>query len=531
MWYKKPIVDDNGMSLLGKRWKGGLRHIIFSRLGLIILMFLIQALILVFIWELLGDLIPEYLFGGIQIFEIIVCLCMVNGASDPTSKISWMVLMFFAPLFGCMFYAWTKTETGHRRVKRRLNQLIEESHASLPIDEESLAELQAVDPSSAALAWYLEKTGAFPVHQNTKVTYFPLGDYKFEAMLTELEKAKDFIFMEYFIIEEGHMWGKILEILARKAKEGVDVRVMYDGTCEFSCLPHNYPKRIQALGIRCKMFSPLHPFVSTTFNYRDHRKILVIDGQVAFTGGVNLGDEYINQKVKFGHWKDTAIMLEGEAVPNLTILFLQMWSVDEKQPAEFERFASVVPRVPEDAEGFVVPYGDVPLDQDKVGEMVYMDILNTSADYVYIMTPYLILDGELETALRFTAERGVDVRMILPGIPDKPLPYAMARNEYKALLKAGVRIFEYTPGFVHAKVFVSDNKRAVVGTINLDFRSLYHHFECATYMAGTPCISEILADFKATQAQCREVTLETVKHFKLRSKVVASVAKVIAPML
>lgn len=302
--------------------------------------------------------------------------------------------------------------------------------------------------------------------------------------------------------------GETLEILARKASEGVDVRVMYDGTCEFSTLPRDYPKRLAKLGIKCKPFARVRPFVSTHYNYRDHRKILVIDGHTAFTGGVNLADEYINKVVKHGHWKDTAIMLKGPAARGFTLMFLELWNYSERVP-DFSP-ASITPP-PLDAEGFVIPYGDCPVDADRVGEQVYIDILNRAERYVHIMTPYLILDGETENALRFAAKRGVEVKLLLPGVPDKKLPWALASTHYPALLDAGVEIAEYSPGFVHAKVFAADGREAVVGTINLDYRSLYHHYECAAWMYGTKCIPQIEDDFQATWAKCRRVTKETLR--------------------
>ncbi len=326
------------------------------------------------------------------------------------------------------------------------------------------------------------------------------------------------------------MWGRILEILARKASEGVDVRVMYDGACEFALLPHDYPKRLKKLGIKCKMFAPVTPFLSSLYNYRDHRKILVIDGHTAFNGGVNLADEYINQKVKYGHWKDTAVMLKGEAVRSFTLMFLQMWQIDERED-ESVHFLSYPATPFQEAKGYVLPYGDCPLDDEKLGERVYMDILNRSLNYVHIMSPYLILDGEMETALKFAAERGTEVVLILPGIPDKRVPYALAKTHYGSLLESGVKIYEYTPGFVHAKVFVSDSKEAVVGTINLDYRSLYHHFECATYLYGTDCIPSIENDFKETLAKCREVTPETLRREKWHVKLTGRLLKAVAPLM
>ena len=350
-----------------------------------------------------------------------------------------------------------------------------------------------------------------------------------EALKAELLKAKRFIFLEYFIVDEGRMWGEILEILAEKARKGVEVRVMYDGSCEFTTLPRDYPQRLQKLGIKCKVFAPATPLVSTHYNYRDHRKIAVIDGQVAFTGGVNLADEYINEFPKHGHWKDAALMLHGEAARSFTLMYLQLWCIDEKSPEITRWLLAHAPRF-QDERGFVIPYSDCPLDRYRVGERVYMDILSRARDYVHIMSPYLILDGELEAALCFAAERGVDVKLILPGIPDKKTPYALAKTYYKVLLDAGVKIYEYTPGFVHSKVFVSDDRRGVVGTINLDYRSLYHHFECAAYLCGVDCIADMEADFQDCLKSCRAVTASDLKSRPLRQKLLGWLMRSIAPL-
>ena len=334
--------------------------------------------------------------------------------------------------------------------------------------------------------------------------------------------------MEYFIIDEGLMWGNILNILIEKAAQGVDVRVMYDGMCEISTLTHNYPQLLEKHGIKCKAFSRIRPFISTSYNYRDHRKILVIDGKVAFNGGVNLADEYINRIERFGHWKDTAIMLKGAAVQSFTLMFLQMWNMTEEKPS-WEECRLSFPA--DSSDGFVMPYCDAPLDGEKVGECVYMDMLYRSISYIHIMTPYLILDNELEAALKYAAMRGVEVKIILPGIPDKMSAYSLAKTHYKSLMKAGVKIYEYTPGFVHAKVFVSDDEKAVVGTINLDYRSLYHHFECATYLYRTSCISEIEQDFQQTLKKCRRVTKESVRNEKLSIKIRGRILKLFAPLM
>ena len=424
---------------------------------------------------------------------------------------------------------YTQSDFGHRALKERLNQIITQTDDAIAQPEAVEEQLKREEPGAAALAHYVRGTDCYPVYDRTAVTYFPLGEDKWEELLKQLEQARHFIFLEYFIINEGLMWGKVLEILARKAKEGVEVRMLYDGTCELSTLPHDYPRRLRSLGIQSKMFAPIKPFVSTHYNYRDHRKILVIDGETAFNGGINLADEYINAYEKYGHWKDTAVMVKGEAARSFTRMFLHMWYLDEKAP-DFDTFLNV-PAKQQSANGFVMPYGDCPLDKDKVGEQVYMDMLNRAQKYVHIMTPYLILDGELENALKYAAERGVDVRIILPGVPDKYIPFALALTHYRSLLESGVKIYEYTPGFVHAKVFVCDDREAVVGTINLDYRSLYHHFECATYLWGTDCIPQIQDDFEKTQGKCREVTLDLLPAEPLKRRLLGFIAKAAAPLL
>lgn len=520
--------ENKGLRLL-KQGKKGLLHGIFSRLGIILLLLFIQVLILFGIFRWFAQFLP-HIYGGTVLFMSVMVLYLLNKDMNATVKLTWLLLIMLVPVFGALLFWYTQTEIGHRAVKERLNQLIKDTKNSIPQGEETLRKVQEEDAGTAALTTYLNRTGCFPVYENTAVTYFPSGEAKFAEVLEQLKRAEHFIFLEYFIVDEGIMWGKILEILAKKAAEGVEVRVMYDGMCEFTLLPLDYPKRLKKLGIQCKKFAPVTPFVSTHYNYRDHRKILVIDGHTAFTGGVNLADEYINEVERFGHWKDTAVMLQGEAVKSFTLMFLQMWNVDEKQP-EFDKFLQYPVPKAEEGTGYVIPYGDCPLDNDKVGESVYMDILNRAKEYVHIMTPYLILDGEMENALQFAAKRGVDVKLILPGIPDKKPAYALAKTHYTALLEAGVKIYEYTPGFVHAKVFVSDDKKAVVGTINLDYRSLYHHFECAAYLYQTACISSIEADFQETLSKCRVVTKETIKKEKWSMKIMGRVIKVIAPLM
>ncbi|MDE7312587.1 MAG: cardiolipin synthase [Eubacterium sp.] len=519
---------NKGLRLIKKGQKG-VSHAIFSRFGLILLLLFIQVQVLFEVFQWFEDFLP-HVMGGRVLFTFAMVVYLLNSSLNPTAKITWLIVIMLLPVFGVLLFLYTQSNIGHRALKKWVNDVIAGSKSCIAQDAQVLRRFAEENKGAASLVRYVQRSGCFPAYEKTEVTYFPLGEEKFRQMLVQLEAAEHFIFMEYFIIDEGVMWGTILEILAKKAASGVDVRVMYDGTCEFSLLPHDYPKRLRALGIQCKVFAPVAPFISTHYNYRDHRKILVIDGHTAFNGGVNLADEYINQKERFGHWKDTAVMLKGEAVKSFTLMFLQMWDMDEKEK-EYARFLSYPAKMGEQAKGWVVPYADCPLDNDKVGERVYMDILNRSLHYVHIMTPYLILDGETETALKFAAERGVEVILILPGIPDKAVPYALAKTHYPSLLASGIQIYEYTPGFVHAKAFVSDDREAVVGTINLDYRSLYHHFECATYLYGVGCISDIEADFQNTLAQCRQVTAETVRRESFRVKMTGYLMKAVAPLM
>ncbi|MCM1185532.1 MAG: cardiolipin synthase [Lachnoclostridium sp.] len=507
--------------------KKGIFRIVFSRVGLVVVLLLLQLNILLSLYGWFAEYF-QWFAGAQALFSIGMVFYLFNCDMDFSAKLTWLALIMLFPIPATIMLWFTENEIGHKAVKERVGQMIRDSMEKLPQSEETVKKPEIINSGTDDLCRYVNRSGCFPLWENTEVTYFPLGEDKFAALLEELKKAEKFIFLEYFIIEEGFMWGSILKILEEKAKQGVDVRVMYDGMCEISLLTSDYPKRLAKLGIKSRPFSPIKPFISTHYNYRDHRKILVIDNKVAFNGGVNLADEYINKVEKFGHWKDTAVMLKGEAVSSFTLMFLQMWNISEREP-KWDEY--LTPVKSEKSSGFVMPYCDCPLDEYKVGESVYMDILYRAKSYVHIMTPYLILDNELETALKYAAQRGVDVKLILPGIPDKKPVYALAKSHYGALLKAGVKIYEYTPGFVHAKVFVSDDEKGVVGTINLDYRSLYHHFECATYLYRTGCIAEIEEDFEKTLGMCRVVTAETIKHEKFSYKVMGGFLKLFAPLL
>ena len=519
--------QDNSSILLLEKGKRGALNVLFGRTMVIAVLLVLQILLLFMVFR--SFRFTRYIYAAQQALTVIFILFQVNRSSNPSIKITWILLVSLAPPVGLFLYLFVEMDWGHRVLNRRLSALVEETGAMLPRNPELRQRLEEEAPYLSGLASYTWEHGYFPPYENTAVEYLPSGEEALEAILREIDKAERFIFLEFFIIDEGVMWGRVLKKLEEKVEQGVEVRVLYDGTCAIFRLPYRYPKMLEQLGIKCKMFSPLRPLVSTHYNNRDHRKILVVDGKVAFTGGVNLADEYINVKRLFGHWKDNALLMRGDAVRSFTLMFLQMWNIDARGE-DFSRYLSPTRPVP-GAKGYVLPYGDSPLDDERVGEMVYLDIINRAERYVHIMTPYLILDIETITALTFAAKRGVDVTIMLPHIPDKKYAFALAKTHYRELLQAGVRILEYTPGFVHSKVFVSDDRRAVVGTINLDYRSLYLHFECAAYLHDVPAVADVECDFISTAAQCQQVRLEDLKQVNLFIRALGWLLKVLAPLM
>ena len=507
--------------------KRRLFHIVFSRTVIILLLLLINFLLLFsFLFELFEGV--TLFFGGIAVATAIMLIVILNSDQDPAFKLSWCIVIAVLPLFGIALYTIVRLDPGSRLFQRLLKSSTSASLPYIPDNSQTVTDLEQRDPDAASLARYLQNHANAPVYTNSTVQYFPLGEDKFKQMLHQIEQAKQYIFLEYFIICQGQMWGQILELLVRKASEGVEVRVLYDGMNAMTNLPYNYPRMLELLGIRCKMFSPVHPFVSTHYNNRDHRKILVIDGHTAFTGGVNLQDRYINQEEVFGHWKDTAIMVQGEAARGFALMFLQMWNANEREQI-FDPYLPAIPAVT--AQGCVIPYGEDPTRRERVAKTVYLHILNHARKYVYIMTPYLILDAELSNAIQYAAKRGVDVRIILPHIPDKRTAFALAQSHYRELIHAGVKIYEYTPGFVHGKVFLSDDTCGIVGSINLDYRSLYLHYECAAYLYQVPALADIKADFTDTFAKSQLIHMNDVDKQSFFSRIVAALLKVAAPLM
>ncbi len=470
------------------------------------IVFVVLALLIQLAWFFLATvyLSEEYTIINIllNLLSLLVVLYIINRNSNPSQKLAWVVPILVIPLFGGIIYLMFGGKSPTRKMRRKLEASAQKIEPLNPDHSNLTEEIFANDPAAGGQVRYLSRNG-FPVYQNTECRYFELGDTLYPVLLTELEKAKQFIFMEFFIIAEGTMWNSILDILKRKAAEGVDVRLIYDDVGSLTRLPYGYDRELEKTGIQCQAFNSFKPILSIVINNRDHRKILVIDGKIGFTGGINLADEYINQKIRFGHWKDTGVILRGEAVWNLTMLFLTMWNAFRPTDENFEHFRpSFIQNETPQTDGYVLPYGDSPLDDEILAENVYLNIINHAKRYLYIFTPYLIIDHETISALQLAAKRGVDVRIITPGIPDKKNVFHLTRSHYNVLIESGIKIYEYTPGFVHAKSFVCDDEIATVGTVNMDYRSLYLHFECGVFFYRSSIVTAVRNDFLKTQEAC-----------------------------
>ena len=464
--------------------------------------------------------------------SVAAVLYIINNRSNPAYKIAWIIPILLVPVFGGIFYLMLGGNQVSRREQRRLMEMGKNIEGIHQISPSRDVDLKKESADAYNQSEYIRRITGAPPYQNTSVEYLPLGEIKFARMLEELEKAEHYIFLEYFIIQEGRMWDPILEVLERKAKAGLDVRVMYDDLGCMMTLPPHYKRVLEEKGIQCCVFNPFVPVLSSRLNNRDHRKICVIDGHTGFTGGINLADEYINAYPKHGHWKDTAVLLRGDAVWSLTLMFLSLWDYVRGTRDDYALYhPRRYQREPVASDGVVQPYTDSPLDDEAVGETVYLNLINKADRYVYITTPYLIISSEMITALSTAAKSGLDVRIITPHVADKWYVHAVTRAYYEVLIEAGVRIYEYTPGFIHAKTFTVDDEYGVVGTINLDFRSLYLHFECAAWLYRCSCIPKMREDFMQTLAVSQEVTLEECRGVGLVTRVVRSVLRVFAPLM
>ena len=465
---------------------------------------------------------------GMQLLSWVLVISLMFRRENPSYKMAWIVLILAFPVAGLTFYLMLGGQRLSKKERAALDQKRAFVSSLLTQEPKTLAELESREDSAFIHARATLCSSGCPVYRNTAVTYFPDAEPAWRAMLEDLERAQKSIFLEYFIVQEGRMWNAVLDILKRKAGQGVDVRFLYD---DFGCitkLPMHYARDMAAFGIQARAFNPFVPVISKRLNNRDHRKLLIIDGRVGYTGGFNLADEYINETQPYGVWKDSGVRLEGDAVWTMTVLFLSMW---EKETPDSGTARQLRPEVRTCSGGYVQPFADSPLDHEPTAAELYQNLIDCARKRVWIMSPYLIPDDRMTDCLCSAAKAGVDVRIITPGIPDKKIVYAVTRANYAALLQSGVRIFVFTPGFIHAKVCLSDDRYALVGTMNLDFRSLYLNYEDGVYLADDASLSDIEADFTQTFAGCREVSYQDCRQTRLPTRILQAVLRMFSPLM
>ena len=514
------------MTLLKK-----IASLVFHRTALVGLLLVVQVVLLVVMMVGFADYFVQFYILCVAV-SVLVVLWIVNARSDPGYKIAWIIPILVFPVFGGLVYLLCGGNQLSARTRRKMEGM-DRKLVEVLSDDYKAEDLAPYGKDAVNQSRYLEQYAHCPLYTNTATRYYPLGDDAFPDMLEALRRARSYIFLEYFIIDHGVFWDSIVDILEEKAKAGVDVRVIYDDIGSLYTLPKNYPAELEAKGIKCRVFNRFVPVLSVRLNNRDHRKFCIVDGHTGFTGGINLADEYINQRGKYGHWKDSAIRLQGEAVWSMTVMFLTMWDyicgVDE--PYDKYRPAHLPEASGAGAGHYVQPYTDSPLDGEPVGETVYLNLINKARDYVYITTPYLIVSDSVNTALCNAAKEGVDVRIMTPHIPDKKIIFEVTRAHYEPLLEAGVKIYEYTPGFVHGKNFAVDDKYATVGSINMDDRSMFLHFEDGVWLCGDPTVLDVKADFLDTQNKCQEITLERCREHSVGRRLLRAVLRVFAPLM
>jgi len=507
-------------------------RVVFRRRLFIIFLIFVQLLFLFFLIAS-TNLAYYYVDIVLKAFSVVVCIYILNKKEQSAYKLTWIFLILLFPIFGGPVYVFFHTQASPRKLRRQMDEVCLRTRLLFsPGRDDILPELAAKYPESLPQIRYLQNHAGFPVYRHTQTLYFNSGESFFIQVLEELAKAEKYIFLEFFILHQGKMLDPILDILSKKAGEGLDVRIIYDGLGCFTTLPPNFKKFLEQKGIKCMIFNPFKPILSSLQNNRDHRKIVSIDGKTAFTGGMNLADEYINARERFGHWKDAGIMIRGEAAWSLTLIFLQMWNFEKK---EQDDFSSLYPwketgGTPVESDGYVQPYADSPFDEENVGEHVYIQIINNAKEYVYINTPYLVIDDNLLSALSLSAKSGVDVRIITPHRWDKWIVAFASRSYYRELILAGVKVYEYSIGFNHSKTFVSDDMTATVGTTNLDFRSLYLHFECGVWMYKTASVAKVKEDFLTTLPLCHEITIRDCSRNALQ-RIFQNVLRLFAPLM
>lgn len=529
---RQPVIDKNK--------KRGDTSVFWDKLLFVCVLVLLQCGF--FIYTCL-QLQEKYIIlqSVMSFVSLLVVLYIINRPMNPAYKLAWCIPILLAPIFGGFFYLLLSVNETRRKFRREIREAVSESKGHLHQDRALLEEIHDTNRHSLPQAEYIYNMAKYPLYQDTRTMYFSDGDEYYAQLLEELKKAKHFIFLEFFIIQEGVFWNSILDILTKKVAEGVEVKVIYDDMGSLRTLPPDYFLQLQDIGIETHRFNPVNASLSLRQNNRDHRKIIVIDGYTSFTGGINLADEYINKQQRInGYWKDTGVMLKGSATWSFTVMFLQFWQYLDKAPVDYEKYhlneEELTQYKKEDSpklhsDGFVQPYADNPLFSEIVAENVYLNIIHRATKYIYITTPYLIVDNEMITALTLAAASGVDVRIVTPHIPDKRAIFMVTRSFYEPLTKAGVKIYEYTPGFIHSKMVVADDMYCVIGSINLDYRSLYLHFECAAFLYHSSTILEVKEDILHTISESAEITYEHCIALNKPYRFWLSLLRLYAPLL
>ncbi|MCM1188569.1 MAG: cardiolipin synthase [bacterium] len=504
---------------------------VLLRRRLFVIFLLLMQVICLAVFFHMGHYLSEALRMLITVASFFIVRHVISQKNKGANKVAWVFLILSFPVFGGLFYVLYHYQSSTKHFRKKNVQIRQKNQEFYEMPGDVFEDIAQMIPQHINQVRYLQHFAGFPVYDATRTDYYSPGEKFFPVFLEELKKAQKYIFIEYFIIQEGVLWDAVLDILKEKAAQGVDIRVIYDDIGCFLTLPKDYASQLEQYGIKCAVFNPFRPVLSAIQNNRDHRKITSIDGKVAFTGGLNLADEYINIFEKHGHWKDSVLKVEGKAAWSLTMMFLEMWELCGQESEVIEYF---FPCNEEKAEmewdGFVQPYADSPMDNENVGEHVYIQILNHAKSYVYIATPYLIVDDSMVSALCLAAKSGVDVRIITPHIWDKALIHMTTRSYYRELIHGGVKIYEYSKGFIHSKLFVSDDSTATVGTANLDFRSLYLHFECGVWMYGSKAVLQVKDDFLKTLEQCHLVQPEECKG-NLITRLLQDFLRIFAPLL
>jgi|WetSurMetagenome_2_1015567.scaffolds.fasta_scaffold27212_3 cardiolipin synthase A/B len=505
-----------------------IKSLIYGRVVLSFLLLLFQFfLFILFIYWLIPY--TKYFFSGSIVLSLLFVIYLMNSSGKNEYKLAWMIPVIVTPLFGIGLYVLFHMDIGLHTIKKRIKKVKTETAVFMTCSKET-AQVITHFPLIRDISQYLEKEGNYSSYMDTAVTYYPSGEVAFPVLLKNIQNAEHFIFIEYFIINPGYMWDTILTALIKKVQKGVEVRVIYDAFGSTALSPRRYAKYLESFGIHAYAFIPVIPVITTRQNNRDHRKILVCDGTSAFTGGINISDEYINRNSRRGYWKDTVIKLEGPAVRSFTGMFLCNWNTANRMPDDYHRYINVSCRRYPSA-GVVIPYGDDAYNNEDIAENVYCYIVGKAQKYVHITTPYIVLDNQILNALTFAAHRGIDVTMLVPARADHYITFCIGRIFINTLIANGVHVYEFTPGFIHAKMFIADGEYAVVGSINLDYRSLYNQFECGAFMYQKTVINEIEDDFLQTKACSTEITTEKYKKSPVFNRIVGRVFRLAAPLV